>query len=86
MKTQAQRLGALFFDRIEKMLADTDTQLTAAEYEMVRKVLSDNSITLSQVERGDFGKLAQSAAKDFPTVDTDPDYPFQDSGPEAYIQ
>jgi hypothetical protein len=77
MEDQAQRIGRLFFDRLEKLLSDPENELKAADYEMVRKVLSDNSITISQVRRGDFGKVVQTAAEEFP-------FPGDDDAAEEY--
>lgn len=49
--------------------AEDRVDLTAAEGELVRKVLSDNSITFASVRRGDFGDFARKAAEEFPFPD-----------------
>ena len=41
-------------------------EFKAADFEMVRKLSSDNSVTLAQVRSGDFGSMAQRAAEEFP--------------------
>lgn len=38
----------------------------AADFEFVRKLSADNSVTLAQVRRGEFGAVAQRAAEEFP--------------------
>lgn len=43
--------------------------MTAAEMELIRKLLSDNSVTLASIRHGDFGKIAQSVSEDFPFDD-----------------
>lgn len=40
--------------------------MSAAEFELIRKLLSDNSISLASIRRGDFGQVAQKAAEEFP--------------------
>jgi hypothetical protein len=42
------------------------SSLTAAELELIRKVASDNSITIASIRRGDFGDTAKRAAEEFP--------------------
>lgn len=63
---QGRRIGSLFYDELERRLRDGAQACTAAELELIRKVLDSNAITLSQVKAGDFGKLAQSVAEEFP--------------------
>lgn len=43
--------------------------LPAAELGVIRQFLSDQSITLAHVRRGDFGEVAKAAADDFPFDD-----------------
>lgn len=40
--------------------------LVPSELETVRKLLSDNSVTLASVQRGDFGKAAQKIVEAYP--------------------
>lgn len=40
--------------------------LSASEMELIRKVCTDNSITLASIQRGDFGETARRAATEFP--------------------
>lgn len=41
-------------------------QMAASEMEMIRKLLSDNSVTLAAIRRGDFGEIAQRASEEYP--------------------
>lgn len=56
----------LFVNELIRRLSKDGRNMTAAELNVVRQLLSDNSITLSRVKQGDFGKVAQAAAEDFP--------------------
>lgn len=40
--------------------------MPAGELSAIRQLLSDNSVTLSNIRRGDFGETVQRAAEDFP--------------------
>lgn len=40
--------------------------LTAAEMNVIQKLLQDNSVTLGSVRRGEFGAHAQALAEEFP--------------------
>ena len=40
--------------------------MKAADFEFVRKLSSDNSITFASVKRGDFGSVAAQVADEFP--------------------
>lgn len=55
--------------RITNANNDPASGLPAAELAVIRQFLSDQSITLSHVRRGDFGKVAQQAAEEFPFDD-----------------
>lgn len=48
---------------------DNDDKRTPSLMEVGRKLLSDNSVTIASVRRGDFGKVAQEAAEQFPFDD-----------------
>ncbi len=39
--------------------------MKAADFEMVRKLLNDNSVTLASIRAGNFGAIAQRAAEEF---------------------
>lgn len=45
---------------------DIAKDLTAAEGELIRKLLSDSSVNLASIKRGDFGDTARRAAEEFP--------------------
>lgn len=40
--------------------------MSASEMEVARKLLTDNSVTLASVERGDFGEVARGLVQEFP--------------------
>jgi hypothetical protein len=40
--------------------------LSAAEGELIRKLCSDGSVTLSSIKAGDFGQVAQRVAEEYP--------------------
>ncbi len=52
--------------RLEAANLENGQAMPAAELSVVRQFLSDNSITLAHVRRGDFGKVAKEAAEEFP--------------------
>lgn len=63
-----KQLIDLFVGHLIKVLS-TDGEIPAASLEVIRKVCQDNAITISSVRRGDFGKVAQVAAEEFPFND-----------------
>lgn len=65
-QNSGQTLMALMVREIIRRLENEAAELKAADFEMIRKLLADNSVTLVSVQRGDFGELAQSVAEDFP--------------------
>lgn len=60
---------------LRRLSADNAPSLVSSELEVVRKFLSDNSITLAQVRKGDFGKFAQEVANE--------QFPFEDDAPHG---
>lgn len=50
--------------------------MTAAESNVIRQLLSDNSVTLASVRKGNFGELARRVAEEFP-VDEDGEVSYQ---------
>lgn len=44
-------------------------EMTASEMELIRKLCSDNTVTLASIRKGDFGKLAQKVEEEFPFPD-----------------
>lgn len=69
-----EQILQLFVKEITRRLVETPGELKAADFEMIRKLLSDNSITLASIKRGEFGDLAAAVAEDFP-------FPSQEDGP-----
>lgn len=49
-----------------RRLTEGGRDMVASELEVVRKLLGDNSVTLSHVQRGDYGVFAKEVAEDFP--------------------
>lgn len=45
---------------------ETAKSISAAEGELIRKLCSDSSVTLSSIKRGDFGKVAKRVAEEYP--------------------
>jgi hypothetical protein len=41
-------------------------EVSAAEGELIRKLCSDSSVTLASIKAGDFGKVAQRVAEEYP--------------------
>ena len=48
---------------------DNDERRTPSLMEVARKLLSDNSVTLASVRKGDFGDVAKKVADQFPFDD-----------------
>lgn len=60
-------LRALVNELLRRLeVPDEAKAMSAAEMELVRKLCADNSVTLAQVRRGDFGEVAKRAAEEFP--------------------
>lgn len=49
-----------------KEILDSEERLSAAEITAIHKVLSDNSISFASIREGNFGKVAQKVAEEFP--------------------
>lgn len=49
-----------------RRLKNAPWDMKAADLEFIRKLSQDNSVTLAQVRRGDFGRVAQTVAEQFP--------------------
>lgn len=69
-KLTLQELGDVlllsFVKELVRRVSEEPAALVAAEMNVIRQVLSDNSITIASVKRGDFGKVAQRVAENFP--------------------
>lgn len=64
-----RELMNLLVEELIRRLRDDPKAMVASELEVCRKLLADNSVTLAQVRRGDFGAFAQKTAEDFPFDD-----------------
>lgn len=53
-----------------RRLEDDAANISASELEVIRKLLTDNSVTLAHVRRGDFGQVAKQVAEEFPFDET----------------
>lgn len=60
------KILALVVAEITKRLEENPGEFKAADFEFVRKLLADNSITLASIKRGDFGSVAKKVADEFP--------------------
>jgi hypothetical protein len=66
LQTDGQEIMRLFIDEIKRRLKDDAKEMKAADFEMVRKLLADNSVTMASVQRGDYGSFAKGVAEQFP--------------------
>jgi len=64
----------LFIKELKRRLREDAAALKAADFEMIRKLLADNAITIASVRAGNFGEFAQNVAENYP-------YPAEE-GPE----
>jgi len=64
--TDGQEIMRLFVDEIKRRLKEDARDMKAADFEMVRKLLADNSVTMASVQRGDYGSFAKGVAEQFP--------------------
>lgn len=60
--------------------ADVAAALSAAELEVVRKVIESNAIDLNSIRRGEFGAFAKETADKFPMQAEGEKLPFDASG------
>lgn len=68
-----KEIMALFIKELKRRLKDEAKEMKAADFEMIRKLLQDNSITLASVKRGSFGDFAKEVAEAYPfSGDEDP--------------
>lgn len=51
---------------LKRRLREGAASMSASELELIRKLLSDNAVTLASIRRGDFGTVAQQVAEEFP--------------------
>lgn len=64
----------LLVKEIMRRLREEPKELKAADFEMIRKLLSDNTVTFSSIKKGEFGEMAKAVAEDFP-------FPSNEDGP-----
>lgn len=72
-KDHGAELMELFIAELKRRLKENPEEMVAAEFSVIRQLLSDNSITLAHVQRGNFGQFAKSVAEDFPFAGEDND-------------
>jgi hypothetical protein len=65
-QTDGQEIMRLFINEITRRLREDAKEMKAADFEMVRKLLADNSVTIASVARGDYGSFAKGVAESFP--------------------
>lgn len=61
-----QTMMALFVKEMIRRLEEEAKDMKPADFEVIRKLLADNSVTIASVQRGDFGEMAQKVAEEFP--------------------
>lgn len=66
-----RELIELLAKELVRRLTEGAGSMTASELEVVRKLLSDNTITLTSIRRGDFGELAQEVLEEYPFGDNE---------------
>lgn len=64
--SDGQEIMRLFIDEIKRRLKEDAKEMKAADFEMVRKLLADNAVTMASVQRGDYGSFAQGVAEQYP--------------------
>ena len=64
---------------LRRCTGDDAKAMSAAELEVVRKVIESNAIDLNSIRRGEHGALAQEVARKFPQLEGD-DLPFNADG------
>lgn len=64
--TDGQEIMSLFIKEIKRRLKEDAKEMKAADFEMVRKLLADNAVTMASVQRGDYGKFVKGVAEQFP--------------------
>lgn len=70
--TPADEIMGLLCQNVIKLLnkrMEADETIAASEITAIGKLLSDSSVTLASVKRGDFGEMAQQVAEQFPFED-----------------
>lgn len=58
----------LFVKELKRRLSTPEVaqEMTAAEMTVILRLLSDNSISMGAIRKGDFGETAQRVAEEFP--------------------
>lgn len=75
-ETPGEKIMRLFTAEIIRRLEHEASEMKAADFELVRKLLADNSVTLASVRRGKFGDFAQTVADELP---------FEDDGTPRFV-
>jgi hypothetical protein len=60
------QLLRLLCARLLKRLLDPEIDIPVAEMQLIRQLCTDNSVSFASIRQGDFGKVAQKAAEEFP--------------------
>ncbi len=60
----AKDIMVLYLNEVKRRLLHEARDLKAADFEHLRKLMQDNSITISSVRRGDFGEFAKKVAEE----------------------
>lgn len=66
-ETDGQEMMRLFITELKRRLEPANAkEMKSSDFEVVRKLLADNSVTMASVQRGDYGDFAKSVADQFP--------------------
>lgn len=52
--------------RLLRRLDDPEIDIPVAEMQLIRQLCADNSVSFASIRQGDFGKVAQKVAEEFP--------------------
>ncbi len=65
----ARAIMGMFVKELRRRLKVAPEDISAAEMTVILRLLSDNSVSLQSVRRGDFGETARRTAEQFPFDD-----------------
>lgn len=65
------KIVRLLVKEIIHRLENAPGDMKAADFEMIRKLMSDNALTLASVRSGKFGSLAKEVAEQYPFQEGD---------------
>lgn len=66
MSDDGKALMRLMLGELKRRLEEHAEELKAADFEMIRKLLQDNAVTIASVQAGNFGEFAKAVAEEYP--------------------